>query len=116
MCLWEVGEESTGQGEAVDNRGSDQSGGTTASGCLGPPEAGRRRTDPPLESAKDHDPGDTLGLDFWAPECGRRGSFCFRPSGCGHLLCQPQDTGGLWGQGGGVLSLDSPLHSVTPAA
>lgn len=27
------------------------------------------------------DPGDTLGLDFWPPECGRRGSFCFSPQG-----------------------------------
>ena len=47
MCLWEVGEESIGQGEAVDNRGRGQSGGATASSCPGPPDAGRSRTDPP---------------------------------------------------------------------
>ena len=49
-----------------------------AQGRLEPPEAGRGRKDPPLETLEGPQPWDTLTSDIWSPGWGRLNFPCFK--------------------------------------
>ena len=55
-----------------------------------PPEAGRGREDPPLETVKGAQPWDPLTSDVWSP--GEGGCLSFKPPVWCMLLRPPRDT------------------------